>query len=460
MPEPPGCKNRDMSNSEFTHCVAVIGGATAGAEIARRLADRNILVAVFEQNPRPYGKIEDGLPRWHERLRDKEYAVIREKLSHPGVRFIPQTKIGRDIAFEELVDEWGFSCVVLASGAWQDRALPIEGQADYIGRGLVYQNPFVIAFNHAEDTSFKGETFDVYDDSIVVGGGLASIDVAKIVTLTCTQRALSERGIEISTTELEVKGIPKTLAAHDLSWEELGLAGCTIYYRRREEDMPLVSIPDGATPERIEKVKKSRQTLLRKASEKFKLKVEPLSAPDGLVVENEKLVGLRFRRTRIEDGRVIATDETFERKGPVVISSIGSIPDPIQGIDMKGELFDFTDWTYGTLTRYPTVFSVGNVVTGKGNIVASRKHATEVSQDAVEIFLGVADDPEAATEGEPGLHEAAAETAEQVAVHISTQPGANSAQKEALEQRIARRQKEVGYPGTFADWLASVGEPC
>ena len=364
-----------MPNSESTHCVAIIGGATAGAEIARRLAERNILVAVFEQNPRPYGKIEDGLPRWHERLREKEYATIREKLSHPGVHFIPQTKIGRDIAFDELVDEWGFSCVVLASGAWQDRSLPIEGQADFIGRGLVYQNPFVIAFNHAEDPDFTGERFDVYDDSIVVGGGLASIDVAKIVTLTCTQRALSERGITVSTTELEVKGIPKTLAAHELSWEELGLAGCTIYYRRREEDMPLVSIPDDATPERIEKVKKSRQTLLRKASDKFKLKVEPLSAPDGLVVEDEKLVGLRFRRTRIEDGRVIATDETFERRGPQVISSIGSIPLAIEGIPMKGDLFDFVDWDLGRLAEFPTVFATGNVATGKGNIIASRKHA-------------------------------------------------------------------------------------
>ena len=454
-----------MSNSEFTHCVAVIGGATAGAEIAQRLAERNILVAVFEQNPRPYGKIEDGLPRWHERLREKEYAAIRDKLSHPGVRFIPQTKIGRDVAFGELVNEWGFSCVVLASGAWQDRSLPIEEQADFIGRGLVYQNPFVIAFNHADDPAFKGERFDVYDDSIVVGGGLASIDVAKIVTLTCTQRALSERGIAVSTTELEVKGIPKTLAAHDLSWEELGLAGCTIYYRRREEDMPLVSIPDGATPERIEKVKKSRQTLLRKASEKFKLKVEPLAAPDGLIVEGDKvegdkLAGLRFRRTRIEDGRVIATDDTFERRGPVVISSIGSIPDPIAGIDMKGELLDFSDWNYGRLTRYPTVFSVGNVVTGKGNIVASRKHAREVSQRAVEVFLGVADDPGSEQEAAPPLQEAAAETAEEILVHVSTQPGADAAQKEALEQRIASRQNAVGYSGTFADWLANVGDPC
>ena len=452
------CENRGMTNSGFNHAVAIVGGATAGAEVAHRLAQRGILVAVFEQNTRPYGKIEDGLPRWHERLREKEYATIREKLSHPLVHFIPETKVGTDVSFPELVDDWGFSCVVLASGAWRDRPLPIEDAESYVGRGLVYQNPFVIAFNHGEDAGFEGERFDVHDDSIVVGGGLASIDVAKIVTLTCTQRALAARNIAVDITQLEVKGIPKILAAHDLSWEDLELKGCTIFYRRREEDMPLVSIPDDATPERIEKVKKSRRTLLKKASEKFKLTVEPLAAPDGLVVEEGNLVGLRFRRTHIEDGRVIADEETFERRGPVVISSIGSIPDPIEGIDMKGELFDFTDWQHGRLAPYPTVFSVGNVVTGKGNIVASRKHATEVSEEAVEVFLGVADDE--ATTGEsaalaPGAHE----VAEDVVQRLEDKDAGSAADREALTRRIAARQETVGYSRDFASWLAESGEP-
>ena len=454
--KPCSCKNRRMTDSTSSHCVAVIGGATAGAEIAHRLAQRGVLVAVFEQNERPYGKIEDGLPRWHERLREKEYAAIREKLSHPLVHFIPATKIGRDIGFAEIVEEWGFACVILANGAWQDRPLPIEGGEHYVGQGLVYQNPFVIAFNHADDPGFAGERFEVFDDSIVVGGGLASIDVAKIITLTCTQRALAERGISTEITALEVKGIPKILAAHNLTWEELGLAGCTIYYRRREEDMPLVSVPDGASPERIEKVKKSRQTLLKKASEKFKLNVEPLAAPDGLIVEGDQLCGLRFRRTRIEEGRVIATDETFERRGPVVISSIGSIPDPIDANEMKGELFNFTDWNYGRLERYPTVFSVGNVVTGKGNIVASRKHAGEVSQQAVEIFLGVSDDPNAVEEFEP----AGAEVAESVAQQLQAVPTISLEDRQTLLDRIADRQSAVAYPEDIATWLARVGDPC
>ena len=351
--------------------------------------------------------------------------------------------MGSDVTFPGLVEDWGFSCVVLASGAWRDRPLPIEGAESYVGLGLVYQNPFVIAFNHGEDANFEGERFDVHDDSIVVGGGLASIDVAKIVTLTCTQRALAERGISVDITQLEVKGIPKTLAAHDLSWEDLDLKGCTIFYRRREEDMPLVSIPDDATPERIEKVKKSRRTLLKKASEKFKLPVEPLAAPDGLVVEEGKLVGLRFRRTRIEDGRVIPGEETFERRGPVVISSIGSIPDPIEGIDMKGELFDFADWQNGRLAPYPTVFSVGNVVTGKGNIVASRKHAAEVSEQAVEVFLGVAD--QETSEGQEAASvEGAREVAEGVAESLEGKAASSVEDREALTGRLASHQEAVG----------------
>ena len=40
--------------------VAIVGGATAGAEAAGLLAERGIPAVVFEQNPRPFGKIEDG----------------------------------------------------------------------------------------------------------------------------------------------------------------------------------------------------------------------------------------------------------------------------------------------------------------------------------------------------------------------------------------------------------------
>ena len=83
-----------MSQNDPKHCVAVIGGAVAGAEAAGALAASGAEVVVFEQNARPYGKIEDGLPRWHVGLRHKEYANIDAKLSTEGVHYVPNTPIG------------------------------------------------------------------------------------------------------------------------------------------------------------------------------------------------------------------------------------------------------------------------------------------------------------------------------------------------------------------------------
>jgi NADPH-dependent glutamate synthase beta subunit-like oxidoreductase len=444
---------------DSTHCVAVIGGATAGAEVAGRLAELGCVVVVFEQNPRPYGKIEDGLPSWHEALRKKEYHSIGGKLSRPGVHFVPNTKIGKDLDFGELANEWGFSAVVLANGAWRDRQLPVEGADDYIGKGLVYQNPFVISFNHQDDPGFEGERFEYPDGCIVVGGGLASIDVAKILMLENVKRVLGDRGIETTVHELEVKGVPKILAAHDLAYEDLGLEGCTIFYRRRVQDMPLMEAPEGADEARLEKVRKGRERMIAKAQDKFRFSLEPLSAPDGTIVEDGKLVGLRFRRTRIESGRVIPTDETFERRGTWVISSIGSIPEPIEGIPMKGELFDFSDWDLGRIDGFPTLFSVGNVVTGKGNIVASRKHAAWVSEEAIESFLGIGEDEtrKAEATAESNVASSARATAEQVADNLGDAPSAETLAE--ILRKVQERQKTVGYPGDYSAWIEQVGVP-
>ncbi len=437
------------------HAVAVIGGATAGAEVASRLADQGCTVVVFEQNPRPFGKIEDGLPRWHVGLRNKEYEAIGGKLSKPTVEFVPKTKIGRDISFTELCEDWGFSAVVLANGAWHDRPIPIEGADAYVGKGLIYQNPFIIWFNHNHELSYSGEVFEPKDGALVVGGGLASIDVAKVLMLETTRAKLAERGIEVDLVELEVKGIPKTLAAHDLEFKDLGLEGCTIFYRRQAEDMPLAEIPEGADEKRAAKVRASRTKLLQKAMDKFFFKLEPLSSPDELLIEDGQVVGLRLRRTRLEGNRVIATDETYERRGSQVYSSIGSIPEPIEGIEMKGELFAFTDWDIGRLDGFPNVFSVGNVVTGKGNIVASRKHAGRVYEAALESYLGLGEDGHNDEAALDTNHEIA-EQAQKVIEALGELPTATVEATEQVLKRAHARQDEVGYGRDYAAWIESV----
>jgi len=424
--------------------------------VAGRLAERGARAVVFEQNPRPFGKIEDGLPRWHEKLRNKEYETISAMLERPGVELVPNTKVGRDVSFEELARSWGFSAVVLACGAWRDRPLPIEGAEAWVGKGLIYQNPLIIWFNHMEDPGYTGERYEVQDAALVVGGGLASIDVAKVLMLETTRGALTRRGIQVPMPELEMRGIPKLLERHGLRFEELGLEGCTLFYRRRVEDMPLVEAPEGADEARLAKTRAARRRLLEKAQEKYRFKLEPLWAPEALLTEEDRVVGLRLRRTRVEAGRVIATDETRERRGSCVVSSIGSIPEPLPGIEMKGELFAFSDWEFGRLEGYPNVFSVGNVVTGKGNIVASRKHASHVSEAAVEAYLGLS---EAGRSGEEDVLRESSSSSEHAALRIAGEilraeaPSCEVVQ--AILERVHKRQEAVGYGGDLRAWLAA-----
>ena len=152
--------------------------------------------------------------------------------------------------------------------------------------------------------------------------------------------------------------------------------------------------------------------------------------------------------------------DTFERRGAYVISSIGSIPEPLEGVPMRGELFDFSDWDLGRLDAFPTVFATGNVATGKGNIVASRKHAQHVGAEMIEAFLGLGEDGHA---GEEAIADAAAVGAREAAEHVATQIREQSPLvADALEKiraRVLERQRAVGYDGDYADWIEKVTPP-
>jgi hypothetical protein len=144
-----------------------------------------------------------------------------------------------------------------------------------------------------------------------------------------------------------------------------------------------------------------------------------------------------------------------------VISSIGSIPLPIEGIPMKGELFDFADPDLGRLPGFPTVFATGNVATGKGNIVASRKHARAVAAEVIEAFLGLGSGGPA---GEEELVEAAAEARREAARKIrreiiERQPPLAPARLDAIRARVRARQAAVGYGGDYNAWIAKVTPP-
>jgi len=432
-----------------SHLVAIFGGAVSGSEAAYQLSERGIPSVVFDQNILPYGKIEDGLPKWHSRLRDKEIRRIGEKLSHPLVTFVPEVKLGEDVQFEELA-KMGFSATLLATGAWRDRPLAIDGIDAFLGKGLVYQNPFIYWYNHKHEPGFSGiADYEINDGVAIIGGGLASLDVAKVLMFELVEKALRERGHEFNMFKLD-RSIAKVLDSLELTLEDLGIKGCTLYYRRRVKDMPLSPLP-ATTPEEKLKAEATREKILNNYQSKYLFNMAPNHMPIDKITQGENLVGLVMQETEIVDGRVKPIEGSEkEVHFPYVVSSIGSIPELISGIPAQGQTYQIEDEVFCRIKNFDHVFALGNAVTGRGNIKESMVHGREITKNIIEGYLA---DAEAAAVHEKNeeiqerIHEAIGSIAEEVRKNPISEN--NHA---AIQELVKSFHNKSGYHGDFLKW--------
>jgi ferredoxin/flavodoxin---NADP+ reductase len=294
---------------------------------------------------------------------------------------------------------------------------------------------------------------------LVVGGGLASIDVVKVLQLENYERALKARGIQTSMHELE-KGIPAVCKAHGIKPEELGVKGCLLIYRRREQDMPLAQPPDNATPEQVAKTEQVRQKMLKLARDKYLFRFQERRLTTGLVVENGRLVGLKVAETKIEGRKAepIPGSE-HELRAPLIISSIGSVPEKLPGINMKGEYYTFADEELPRYTAMDRVFGVGNVVTGQGNIRVSLVHSQKVTKYLVDNCMQCGEGNGDAAKGKVTAEAQAVQESEAIGKQIEAIPPLSDAQMAALERQVQALQEKAGYSTDYDSWIARITPP-
>jgi hypothetical protein len=303
-------------------------------------------------------------------------------------------------------------------------------------------------FNLMHDPDSGVESYEIPDGAVVVGGGLASIDVAKALMMLTVEEALRRRGIVTNVIEME-HGIDRLLQRYGLSLEALGLRGCTLYYRRRALDMPLTPMPTD-TPERLARAQVVRVKVLETAMRRYLFRFQELRLPVGILTEAGRLVGVVFCHARLEDGQAVPVQGTeYEVRTPLLISSIGSIPEPLPDVPMRGEAYALSDPDLCRLEGYENVFVVGNAVTGRGNIQESLRHSRHVVQRIIERYLG------------DSLHEAlyreqqaqAAEQAARIAEHLTRWEPLSAQQCAALDERVRELQRRVGYDGDYPRWI-------
>ncbi len=165
-------------------------------------------------------------------------------------------------------------------------------------------------------------------------------------------------------------------------------------------------------------------------------------------------------RTTVEGGRVREVEGSdFEARAPLVVSSIGSLPQLIEGAPTEGDLYPFDSAERGVLRGVDGVFGLGNVLTGKGNIRDSRVNASIVAERIIENLLGVPDTPDAIDDMSDALHDEFRARAGPLVDQALAGAKLPPEQIAPILERVKRRWDEVGYTGDYRSWIEAQRPP-
>lgn len=289
--------------------VAIVGAGPAGLSAAYYLARAGFAPVIYEDLPVPGGMLYVGIPEY--RL---PKAVLREEVSlieREGVEIRYQTRVGREIGFGELLDE--FAAVFLGIGAHAGRELGIPGEnlsgsldaIDFLRRVAL------------------GETVHVGDRVLVVGGGNSAMDAAR----TCVR---------------------------------LGVREVTVVYRRDRGQMP-------ANPWEIQEAEEEGVRFHFLAAP---VRCEGTTCVSQLVCQPMEL-GAPDESGRLRP--VPAACDPISLPADSIIAAVGQRPDFTPFLGVFGLTFNRWDYLecneHTLMTARPGVFVGGDAVSGGGLVI-------------------------------------------------------------------------------------------
>ncbi len=146
--------------------IAVIGAGPAGMSCAYQLAKLGYPVTVFEAFPKAGGMLRYGIPAY--RLPREILDAETQRILDLGVELKTDTAIGRDIPYKDLQKE--YKVIFVGIGAHQGKKLGLDGEdADNLWTGTHFLNKIN-----------SGDSIDVGDHVVVIGGGDTAVDAARV----------------------------------------------------------------------------------------------------------------------------------------------------------------------------------------------------------------------------------------------------------------------------------------
>ncbi|MFQ3251010.1 MAG: glutamate synthase (NADPH/NADH) small chain [Glaciecola sp.] len=334
----------DMSDVVWTDKkVAIVGAGPAGLACADVLVRNGVKPVVFDKYEEIGGLLTFGIPSF--KLEKDVITLRRQIFSDMGIEFVLNTEIGKDIQFQNLIDD--YDAVFLGMGTYTS----MKGGFENEGSPGVYEAlPFLIAnINRVMGIEKSSDDFiDMKGKKVVVlGGGDTTMD--------CVRTSIRQDA-----------------------------ASVTCAYRRDEESMP-----------------GSRREVVNAKEEgvEFLFNLQPL---DIALDENGKTIGVRFVKTQMGEpdsaGRrrpVEIPDSEHVLEADAVIIAFGFQPSPAPWfgefgimLDEKGRVRAPAKGRFAFQTSNPKIFSGGDMVRGSDLVVTAideGRKAAEGMLDYMEV---------------------------------------------------------------------------
>ena len=327
--------------------VAIVGGGVAGLAAAYQLRKLGHGATVFDEREELGGMTRYGIPGYR-MPRDVMDGEI-QRILDMGVDVHLQTRIGRDISFEQL--EKDYDAILLAIGAQQGRALNIPGgDAPNCVSGVA----FLAAFN-------EGRMHQTANKVVVIGGGDTAMDVISVA------RRLGH--INTPHVDNRPESVIRDLTAHDVATAAKHEGSeVLLIYRRPVESMP------AAEHERI-------------TAEKEGITLRGSLAPQSLVLgEDGRATALRVIEVEWVDGKMIEKEGSeFDIECDLIVPAVGQSGDleGLEDFDNGRGLID-SDKFYQVPDK-PGYFACGDIV--RPHLLTTAIGQAAIAVDSIDRYM-------------------------------------------------------------------------
>lgn len=399
-----------------TYKVAIVGAGPAGYFTAQAFQktqrdDLSFVIHMIERLPTPWGLVRSGVAPDHPKI--KTVSNVFEKIAkEPNFRLFANVELGKDVSLKDLRDQ--YDVVVLATGASKGRKLGIPGEEL---KNSLSAAQFVPWYNAHPD--FVDIEVDLSSDlAVVIGAGNVAMDVARILAID---------PIELDPTDVAEHALVKLKRSNIRTVIICGRRGPehAAFTAPELRDLPKLENTDiFIDPKQIEeaikhiekmddveKDLKNNIEVMKTIAEHVKkgvprkLEIKFLSRP--LEIKGKgKVEEIVFQKNKVENGKVVATSETFSIKTGLVITAIGYDSIEYPGVSIEN----------GRITNIAghvehNVYVVGWAKRGPTGVIGTNKSD---SNDVVDLIIENLKEPKA-SEGITALLKSGHEVIDQIA---------------------------------------------